>query len=312
MSHQIKFNERFSTSDQPFFIGEVIFGTGLKQIEFTDPYGNKSFRSEFEKELYRKHNIVVIGGYQFAFSKLFNIEMDTNSTLRVGDLNDDAPLMKIGVNRASYQSIKYNAETNSSGNASVKSGVNISALNHIFGFMIGDGGSTENNITVVAPDYKRRTLFRAVPFRMSNDGSEINEAHYFGKTSTLPNGNSEVVTSYYIKTFDNPAPHIIHCWASESSKTLSTVDDSVYSSISSTPIESYVEMTMSINAQDARGFFTTTNSIPRINEIGLVSGWFNPIEQDYEDLVLFSHFTRPSILLNDEDEISIIYRLYAR
>ena len=207
MSHQIKFNERFSTSDQPFFIGEVIFGTGLKQIEFTDPYGNKSFRSEFEKELYRKHNIVVIGGYQFAFSKLFNIEMDTNSTLRVGDLNDDAPLMKIGVNRASYQSIKYNAETNSSGNASMKSGVNISALNHIFGFMIGDGGSTENNITVVAPDYKRRTLFRAVPFRMSNDGSEINEAHYFGKTSTLPNGNSEVVTSYYIKTFDNPPPH---------------------------------------------------------------------------------------------------------
>lgn len=312
MSHQIKFNERFSTSEQPFFIGEVIFGKGLHQVEFTDPYGNKSFRSEFEKELYKDHNIVVIGGYQFAFSKLFNIGMDSNSTLRVGDLNDDAPLMKIGVNRASYLSTKYNAETGTSGSVSLNSGVNISAMNHIFGFMIGDGGATENNITVIAPDYKRRTLFRAVPFRMSNDGSEINEGFYFGRTSTLPDNNSEVVTSYYVKAFDAPAPHIIHCWASDSDSTLSTVDDSVYSNISSVPIESYVEMVMSISDKDARGFFTTTNSIPRINEIGLVSGWYNPTENDYEDLVLFSHFTRPSILLNDDDEISIIYRLYAR
>ena len=315
MSQFIKCNDHISTTDtmnKYGLRGELIFGKGLKQVPYTDPYGNKSFRSEFEEELYRGENIVIIGGYQFVFSKLFNIEFDTESTLRVGNLNDDSPLMKIGVNRINYISDKYDAETNFSGQFSPRSGVNISALNHIFGFVVGDGGATSNNITVIAPDYKRRTLFRAVPFRMSNDGSIIDESKYFGKSTTLTNDDMTSITSYYIKTFDTPKPHIVHAWASTSSNELSVVDDSVYASTTSTPIESYIEMTMSIDKDDIRGFFTTTNSQPQINEVGLVSGWYNPEVNDYEQLVLFSHFTRPSILFADEDTISIIYRLYAR
>ena len=315
MSQFIKCNDHISATDtmnKYGLRGELIFGKGLKQVPYTDPFGNKSFRSEFEEELYRGENIVIIGGYQFVFSKLFNIEFDTESTLRVGNLNDDSPLMKIGVNRINYISDKYNAETNFSGQVSPKSGVNISALNHIFGFVVGDGGATSNNITVIAPDYKRRTLFRAVPFRMSNDGSTIDESKYFGKSTTLTNDDMTSITSYYIKTFDSPKPHIVHAWASTSSNELNVVDDSVYASVTSTPIESYIEMTMSIDKDDIRGFFTTTNSQPQINEVGLVSGWYNPEVNDYEQLVLFSHFTRPSILFADEDTISIIYRLYAR
>ena len=316
MSHIIKCYDELATSDsidkQFGFKGELIFGKGLKQVPYTDPFGNKTYRSEFEKELYRGHNLVVIGGYQFVFSKLFNIAMDTESTLRVGNLNDDSPLMKIGVNRTQYISSKYNTECNSTGEVSNNSGVKISALNHIFGFVVGDGGSTANNITVIAPDYKRRTLFRAVPFRMSNDGSPIDESKYFGKATTLTNNDMSSITSYYIKKFDSPAPHIIHAWASTSTEQLQTVDDSVYASVTSTPIESYIEMTMSLDKYDIRGFFTTTNSQPQINEVGLVSGWYNPKLKDYEQLVLFSHFTRPTILFAEEDTIEIIYRLYAR
>lgn len=316
MSHIIKCYDELATSDsidkQFGFKGELIFGKGLKQVPYIDPFGNKTYRSEFEKELYRGHNLVVIGGYQFVFSKLFNIAMDTESTLRVGNLNDDSPLMKIGVNRTQYISSKYNTECNSMGEVSNNSGVKISALNHIFGFVVGDGGSTANNITVIAPDYKRRTLFRAVPFRMSNDGSPIDESKYFGKATTLTNNDMSSITSYYIKKFDSPAPHIIHAWASTSTEQLQTVDDSVYASVTSTPIESYIEMTMSLDKYDIRGFFTTTNSQPQINEVGLVSGWYNPKLKDYEQLVLFSHFTRPTILFAEEDTIEIIYRLYAR
>lgn len=316
MSHIIKCYDELATSDsidkQFGFKGELIFGKGLKQVPYTDPFGNKTYRSEFEKELYRGHNLVVIGGYQFVFSKLFNIAMDTESTLRVGNLNDDSPLMKIGVNRTQYISSKYNTECNSTGEVSNNSGVKISALNHIFGFVVGDGGSTANNITVIAPDYKRRILFRAVPFRMSNDGSPIDESKYFGKATTLTNNDMSSITSYYIKKFDSPAPHIIHAWASTSTEQLQTVDDSVYASVTSTPIESYIEMTMSLDKYDIRGFFTTTNSQPQINEVGLVSGWYNPKLKDYEQLVLFSHFTRPTILFAEEDTIEIIYRLYAR
>ena len=318
MTKIVKINDSLLTSDkssidnQHRLVGEWIFGRGLKQIPFIDPYGNKSYRSEFEEELYREHNVVVIGGYQYVFSKLFNIKMDTNTTLRVGNLNDDAPLMKIGVNRGSYISDKYTAETNQNGSFSPNKGVNISALNHIFGFIVGDGGATENNLTVIAPDYKRRTLFRAVPFRMSNDGSTIDETKYFGKATTLANNTSSSITSYYVKKFDLPAPHIVHAWASTSTEELQTIDDSVYSSVSTTPIESYVEMNMSLDKYDIRGFFTTTNSVPRINEFGLVSGWYNPEKKDYEQIVLFSHFTRMSILFDSEDEIKIVYRLYAR
>lgn len=315
MSKIIQIKDNVSTLEQPFVSGlrgEVIFGRGLKQVPFIDPFGKRCYRSEFEEELYKNHNVVVIGGYQYVFSKLFNIKMDTESTLRVGNLNDDSPQMKIGVNKADYISDKYNSEMNSAGQVNPVSGVNISALNKIFGFIVGDGGATENNLTVIAPNYKRRTLFRAVPFRMSNDGSEIDQTKYFGKTTTLSNNTSSSVTSYYVKAFDTPAPHIVHAWASTSTDDLQIVDDSVYSSVATTPIESYVEMNMSLDKYDIRGFFSTTNSVPRINEFGLVSGWYNPTKNDYEQIVMFSHFTRMSILFDQEDEIKIIYRLYAR
>jgi len=293
--------------------GEIIFGTGRHQVEYTDPFGKPSYYTKFKKILYRKDNIVLIGGYQFAFSKMFNIAMDTESTLRVGHLNDEAPQMKIGVHRGEYISPKYDSEISSSdAGVPLNPGVNISAMHHIFGFMMGDGGAKEDNMTALATDYKRRTLFHAIPFRMSNDGSNIPEGKYFGKASTYSDGSSDQTSSYYIKKFDKPAPHIVHAWASDNKNELNVVDDSVYASTSSTPIESYVEMCLSVDESDGRGDFTSTNSIPRVNEFALVAGWFNRAKNDFEQLIAISHFTRPSIALSTNDSIEAIYRLYAR
>lgn len=305
----IRFKDKVGTSELRHggLVGRVIFGTGKHLVEYTDPFGNKSYRTEFDKELYSDTNIVPIGGYQFAFDKLFNIGLDRETTLRVGDLNDEAPQMKIGVPRSNYISDKYNAETSVTDSVINKSGINISAMNFIFGFMMGDGGARENNSTVIAPNYKSRGLFRAVPFRMSNDGDPIPAGKYYGKTTT-----SDGSTSYYVKKFDDPAPHIVHVWASDNPKDVQIVDDAVFSSTSTTAIESYVEMNLSIDEYDGRGFFTSTGASARVNEIGLVHGWYNAQYDDYESLRLFTHFTRPSILLTEGDQVNAVYRLYAR
>jgi hypothetical protein len=306
------------------FRGVVIEGKGKHQKEIITPNGQKSFITVFDEITDVRENIIPIGGYQYVFDKLFNIPIDQNSTLRVGNLNDEAPQMKIGVSRQNYASSYYNFEVvgskstdrfsiqNQVGNIQTppNSGINISAMNYIFGFMVGDGGAKSDNKTPIAPNYKDRGLFRAVPFRMTTDGTIIPEDTYFGKSS-VQNGN-ETITSYYVKKFDNPAPHIVHCWASDNPKELQIVDDTVFSSTSSTAIESFVEINISITDEDCRGYFTTTDTTGCINEIALVSGWYNMIENDYEQLMIFSHFTRPSIPLTEGDAIEAVYRIYAR
>lgn len=296
------------------FRGEVIIGRGRKQVPYIDPYGKLTYRTEFEEVIDKGHNIVPIGGYQFAFSKLFNLGLDDESTLRVGDLNDEAPQMKIGISKSNYASPSYDAECSTiDGSLVVNPGVNISANNFIFGFMMGDGGSREDNMTAIAPNYKNRGLYRAVPFRMSNDGTVITDGKYYGKQSTIQGtGMTDSITSYYIKKFDDPSPRIVHCWATDTTGELSIVDDTVFASTSSTAIESYVEMNLSIAPEDGRGYFTSINASPRINEIALVTGWYNPTLGDYESIRLFTHYTRPSLVLSEGDSVEIVYRLYAR
>lgn len=315
MIRRININDMIIAKDYaPGLKGEVIFGKGKHSVPFIDPFGNKSYRTEFEEILYKGFNIVPIGGYQFAFDKLFNIGLDQESTLRVGDLNDEAPQMKIGVQRAAYKSIHYDAETSiTNESVVVNGGVNISALNFIFGFMFGDGGAREDNITAIAPDYKNRNLFHPIPFRMSNDGMSMPNGKYFGKVKSYQGTSGmEPITSYYVKKFDNPAPRIVHSWVTDNTDEVKIVDDTVFASTSSMAIESYVEINISVDDKDGRGFFTSTNATPRINEFGLVSGWYNAAEDDYESLRLFTHFTRPSIALAEGDSIEAIYRLYAR
>lgn len=306
--------------------GHVIFGKNPYQYKYTDPYGNEAFRTEFEEVLYEDTNIVPIGGYQFAFNKLFNIGLDQLTTLRVGDLNDEAPQMRIGVPRTNYDSVHYNAETVISNDPTItrnlraRPGVNIPALNFIFGFMMGDGGAREDGHTAIAPNYKTRTLNRAIPFRIGAEDGTIDTAlwdqpymrsKYFGATRNIGTGHTARL-SYFVKTFDHPEPRIVHVWVTDNPNEFRIVDDSVFASTSSLPIESYVEMNISVDQEDGRDFFLTQGASPRVNEFGLVSGWYNPLHREYESLRLFTHFTRPSIALAEGDSISAIYRLYAR
>lgn len=312
---QIRIKDKLGFSDSTGGLkGKVLFGKGLKQVPFTDPFGKRCYRSEFEKVLYEGENIIPITGYQFVFSKLFNIAPDTETTLRIGDLNDEAPQMKIGVPRDKYDSPAYNAEVSlSDPSKGAIAGVNISAANFVFGFMMGEGGTKEDNITAIAPDYKRRNIFNPIPFRMTNDGYPIPNGRYFGRIDSYSgSAHVDTISSYYIKKFDIPSPRIIHAWVTDNYDEFKIVNDTVFASTSSVPIESYVEINLSISKYDGRGFFTNTHSTPRFNELGLVTGWYNQTKMDYEQIRLFSHIVRPNILLDEEDAIEIIYRIYAR
>lgn len=290
--------------------GELICGRGRKVEEFTDPFGNKSWRTGFDEIIFREGNIVPIGGYQMVFSKLFNIAFDDpqRSNLKIGDLNGDYQ-MRIGVNPQHYRLWDYNAETREDGQAPIRPGINMSANDFIFGFIIGDGGAREDNITAIAPDYKRRMLYHAIPFKVTEQPDAEYADRYFGRFTDL-----QGTTSFYVKRFETTGayPHVVHAWVTDDKKLFQPVDESVFSSTSSTPIESYVEMLLKIDVGDGADYFKRTNATPRINEIGLVSGWYNPERKDYERLKLMTHFTRPSIILTDDDWVEIVYRLYAR
>lgn len=309
MGKIININDKVSLYDQPGLLrGEVIFGRGRHDVAYIDPFGNHAVRTEFDQVDYKAHNIIPIGSYQWIFSKMFNIGLDQDSTLRVGDLNYEAPQMKIGVPRGLYQSIHYTKEAGSG--VEMKDGVNIPATNSVFGFMIGDGGAKEDNITAIAPNYKARSLFRPVPFRMSNDGYDFPINTYYGKSQAY--GDTGDITSYYVKVFDAPKPRIIHAWVTTNTNEIQVVDDTVFSSTSSLAIESYVEINFSIDQYDTRGFFSSTEATPIVNELGLVAGWYNKEQDDYESIRLISFFTRPSIILPEQDTITGVYRLYAR
>ena len=84
------------------------------------------------------------------------------------------------------------------------------------------------------------------------------------------------------------------------------------SSTSSTAIETYMEINLSLSDHDGRGYFTINDATPRVNEFGLVAGWYNSEENDYEAMMLITKFTRPSISLAEGDSVEAVYRLYAR
>lgn len=311
MNAKRKFNifDNFNNNEHGFR-GHVIFGKGRYQKEYKGPNGIIHTRSEFEEVTYEDKNIVTICGYQYAFKKLFNIgRKEDRSTLVIQELNHSAPMMGIGIPTSEYNDDITESDFLDPDN------IHIHGNDYIFGFMVGDGAGAADNVTYLAPNYKNRSLYNPVPFRIltgTNTLSDTDAAKYYGK-SIIGEGTASQATSYYIKKFDS-LPQICHVWVNDDGTEV--VDDTVFSSTSSVPIESYVEMNITIGGDDCRDYFTTTGSPVRINELCLVAGYPKKDSSgkviDYCYITAFSHFTRPSITLEEDDEIECIYRLYAR
>lgn len=222
---------------------------------------------------YQDHNIIPISGMQWILMKMFGLYLDAphkstyenlgkDTTLVIPELNQSG-IMGIGTLPTQYTPMEENI-----------------ASNHIVqGFMVGNGGAGEDQLTAKNTDYSFINLRNPIPFQQSQEQlpPEV-AAKYLGKLQ-VPSGSS-YANSYYIKKFDT-TPHIYHSWWKDGQK-WDYVDPVVPSDLGpnaangvgkTNRIESYVECKLTIDESDFKAYFTNDGNTqtPAINELGLVA-----------------------------------------
>lgn len=144
--------------------------------------------------------------------------------------------------------------------------------NKIYLFCVGTDGCGRENSQVYEPDYRKWIdPANLVPFQyrlLAKDLSDVARKNiYFGK-KTLANHYA-----YYFKSFDS-SPVFTQQYTDGT-----PIDDKVYSSTSTLPIQTIVSMQMAITPDDCRDYFIATTGIndARINTISLCTAWVKDI-----------------------------------
>lgn len=250
--------------------------------------GEAEFYNEHGDLLFKKSNLIVLGGKLFALEKLFNVKA-----------NIDIPDLKTQFNVPPSTVIKDN-ELN--GPAQKKA---------VCLFCVGKGGSKLEFGQVTPPNFKDTSLFHMIPFRYvdpENDLDFTEKQKYFFRYETATNK-----IAYFLKKFDKEPKIQV--------KRAGTDVDADLNVEASENFDVYVEMELKIDVQDIREYFNAINAdssdsnIPRYNEIGLVYGIqpesSNGEYVDYEQLKLFSKLTFNNDALDSvTKELRIIYRVY--
>ena len=218
-------------------------------------------------------NIIPISGYQWILMKMFNLYLDSkhglsyetdqqlqqDTTIIIPDLNYSNQL-NIGADPSDYTTMESNI-----------------AENHfIQGFMVGNGGGSEDGITAKNTDYSFTKLRNPIPFQQTDSKLDPSIANQYLGVYRLPSSSAK---SYYIKKFDK-TPKIIHSWW-RSDQAWDYIDPVTQSDLGpdnqtapkTNRIESYVDCSLSISDTDCQSFFTNNgnNQSPIINELGLVA-----------------------------------------
>ena len=225
---------------------------------------------------YEADNIIPISGYQWILMKMFGLHLDSehnnttsgyekldqNTNLVIPDLNEDTKL-RIGTKPSDYSVMRPN----------------ISDTHIVQGFMIGNGGAGEDQMTAKNTDYSFMCLRNPIPFQQVLV-SEGLEPDMVGKYCGKYRLDNQGVNSYYIKRFD-AIPHITHSWWADGQRwdyvDPVTQDDlgpnSVNGSGKTNRIETYVECQLALDDTDCTAFFNTDGNTqtPAINELGLVA-----------------------------------------
>lgn len=221
---------------------------------------------------YQDHNIIPISGMQWILMKMFGLYLDTphgvsyeelgkDTTLVIPELNQDS-VMGIGTLPKNYTTMEEN----------------ISSAHIVQGFMVGNGGSGEDQLTTKNTDYSFINLRNPIPFQQTQGTLPGDIAgKYMGKLQT---GSSSYAKSYYIKKFDD-TPHIYHSWWRDGQRwdyvdpvTPSDLGpDAANGAGKTNRIETYVECKLTIDEDDFQSYFSHdgNNQTAAINELGLVA-----------------------------------------
>ena len=161
------------------------------------------------------------------------------------------------------------------------------------------------------------TIYDMIPFRQTEyDLSPEESAKYWFKKPVTINidGGQIHKTAYYLKRFET-VPEIHVLWRdNEGDEDGSEVGDNVYEtpSTNTTPIETFIEMTLKITKKDAREFFNDNGNVEatRINSIGLFTGVRREGDDDYQQIKLFSKLNINNEILVLSKDLTISYRIY--
>ena len=225
------------------------------------------------KPVHRGTNIISISGMQWILMKMFGLYLDAPHAVSYEQLGKDTNLvipelnqsgiMGIGVKPENYSTMKYPI-----------------AREHIVqGFMVGNGGSGEDQMTTKNTNYSFINLRNPIPFQQTQTTLPNEDAGKYLGIYNQPS-SQDYAKSYFIKRFDD-TPHIYHSWWKDGQK-WDTVDpvtpddlgpNAVNGAGKTDRIETYVECKLSLSESDCMAYFSHEGNTqtPVINELGLVA-----------------------------------------
>ena len=247
--------------------------------------------NELGEVLFRKSNVIAMGGRRFTLDKLFNI--NNNSKLTLNEI--------LGVNP--IQDVLTNGPLK----------------NHcVCLFGVGNGGSGISFGNVYNPNAIESNLYGLIPIRFVDQDNDLDletrQMYYMKKE--MPGGKY----GYFLKRFEQD-PVI---YLKQGDSLFQPSDDYNIPSSSSNNVietaEAYIEINLKIISDDVREYLdyqageSDDVNIYGINELGLYFGFQEGMNLDWTDYLgveLFSKLTFNTEALDDESkELNIIYRIY--
>ena len=257
-----------------------------------DAYRDKNGVTQFGETVFDQSNSIVLGGGLYILEKLFNVE----SPLTVAYLND---IMNIATTGDPVD-VTYPRE------------------NAVCLFGVGIGGAGESLSDVYDVHYYEREIMDMIPFRQTAEEltTDDKEKYWFKKEV---NANGVLKTAYYLKKFEvTPEIHVL--WRDGiNDEDGSEVTGNVHNTpaTNTTPIDTFIEITLKITRDDVREYFEDLGSteVARINSIGLFTGVKSVVdtttgEEDYKQVKLFSKLNINNEVLVAAKDMTISYRIY--
>ena len=231
-----------------------------------------------EKTLWSESdNVITLSGYQNILLRSFGLRLDSIHKVSYIDSNigRDTNLVTPDLNDQSVFGIGRKIEDYSPMEDE------FSNTHFIQGFMVGNQGAGEDNITTKNTNYSFINLRNPIPFRQTSDVLNPDIANKYLGIYNIPNASelTGFAKSYYIKKFDE-TPHIYHTWWEEDQEwdkidpvTPDQLGPDNSTAAKTNRIASYIQCEMSIDSDDCVSYFSHAGATqsPVINELGLVS-----------------------------------------
>lgn len=231
-----------------------------------------------EKKLWSESdNVITLSGYQNILLRSFGLRLDSLHKVSYIDSNigRDTNLVTPDLNDQSVFGIGRKIEDYSPMQDE------FSNTHFIQGFMVGNQGAGEDNITTKNTNYSFINLRNPIPFRQTSDVLNPDIANKYLGIYNIPNASelTGFAKSYYIKKFDE-TPHIYHTWWEEDQEwdkidpvTPDQLGPDNSTAAKTNRIASYIQCEMSIDSDDCVSYFSHAGATqsPVINELGLVS-----------------------------------------